>query len=156
MAVGIFNGSAPGSTVSIMNSTLSRNSATYGGGIINVGSLAVVSTTMRGNTAMRGGGIYNGNADAIVGSSIISASINAGNVGGDCSSPGTFTSNGYNLAGVDCAFSSVGDRTVAHTWRPIGIGPLALQRRPHSDDGRVLQEPREGCDSRGSSGCCRG
>ena len=114
-----------------MNSTLSRNSATYGGGIINVGSLAVVSTTMRGNTAMRGGGIYNGNADAIVGSSIISASINAGNVGGDCSGPGTFTSNGYNLAGVDCAFSfSVGDRTVAHTWQPIGIGPLAYNGGP--------------------------
>ena len=127
---GIYNGSAPGSTVSITNSTLNRNSATYGGGIINVGSLAMTSTTVRGNTAMSGGGIYNGNAEDIVGSSIFSASINAGNVGGDCSGPGPFTSNGYNLVGVDCAFSSVGDRTVAHTWQPIGIGPLAYNGGP--------------------------
>ena len=31
------------------------------------------------------------------------------------------TSNGFNLVGADCAFSSIGDQTVADTAHAIGI-----------------------------------
>jgi hypothetical protein len=100
---------------------------------------------------MSGGGIYNGNAEAIVGSSSLSASINAGNVGGDCSGPGEFTSNGYNLAGVDCGFSSVGDRSV-HTWQPIGIGPLANNGGPTRTMALFIKSPAKDAIPVGASG----
>jgi predicted outer membrane repeat protein len=46
-------------TLAVINSTLSGNSATtYGGGIFNLGVLTVVNVTLSGNSANYGGGIY--------------------------------------------------------------------------------------------------
>jgi hypothetical protein len=56
---GIYNDTS--GNVTLMNSTLSGNSAAYGGGIENTGTLTVTnSSTLSGNSAhSKGGGIYN-------------------------------------------------------------------------------------------------
>jgi hypothetical protein len=56
---GIYN--CLGSTLTIINSTFSRNSAEGGGAICNGGSLTIISSTFSGNVARkhRGGGIFN-------------------------------------------------------------------------------------------------
>ena len=94
----IFEGS---SAITVSNSTISGNSGAFGGGILNVGTATLLRTTLSGNTAHEGGGIYNSvSGQQIPASAMLAASINAGNVGGDCSGSGTATSNGYNLVGA--------------------------------------------------------
>ncbi|MDB5076917.1 MAG: hypothetical protein JWO42_3096, partial [Chloroflexi bacterium] len=53
---GIYNA---GGTLTVSNSTLSGNSATFGGGINNAGTLTVSNSTLGGNSAPSGGGILN-------------------------------------------------------------------------------------------------
>jgi hypothetical protein len=48
-----------GGTVTITNSTLSANIATFGGGILNYGLLTITNSTFSGNSAPSGGGIDN-------------------------------------------------------------------------------------------------
>jgi len=50
-------------TLSIVNSTISSNTALIGGGLYNNGALAITNSAIRGNTASRGdgGGLYNNN-----------------------------------------------------------------------------------------------
>jgi len=55
---GIFNGGA--GTLTVINSALSGNTADFGGGVYNGGTLNVVNSTISGNTAnTEGGGVYN-------------------------------------------------------------------------------------------------
>ena len=49
----------------MINDTLSGNSASYGGGIFNIGSLEITNSTLNGNSASYGGGLY----DSISGAS---------------------------------------------------------------------------------------
>jgi predicted outer membrane repeat protein len=53
--------SAPqlGQSTVVSDSTISGNSATFGGGIANVLALTVADCTLTGNSAAKGGGIYN-------------------------------------------------------------------------------------------------
>jgi uncharacterized repeat protein (TIGR01451 family) len=102
-------------------STVSGNSATsVGGGIFTRNALTIVSSTVSANSASSGAGIF----QDTFGSSRIISSIDAGNSAGDCSGPGAFASDGYNLVGSDCGFSSTGDQTVADSASAIGIKPL--------------------------------
>lgn len=55
---GIFNNS--GSTLTLRNSVVSENEATYGGGIYNAGTLSLIASEIRGNEAGLGGGIGGG------------------------------------------------------------------------------------------------
>ena len=52
---GIYNSGA----LTLINSTVSSNSARNGGGIYNSGTLTFVNSTVSGNSAAQGGGIYN-------------------------------------------------------------------------------------------------
>ncbi|QFS47669.1 hypothetical protein GXM_05161 [Nostoc sphaeroides CCNUC1] len=61
---GIFNDASSGKTgiLSLINSSVSGNTANSGGGIYNQGgNLSLTNSTVSGNTATSGGGIFNGN-----------------------------------------------------------------------------------------------
>jgi hypothetical protein len=81
-------------TATLTNSTLSGNSAGVdGGGIFNGGTAILTNTTLSGNSAgTRGGGIYNLDTLTLI-NSIIANSAS----GGDCRNASTITSSGGNL-----------------------------------------------------------
>ena len=96
---------AGGGDLSIVNSTISGNSANTGtgGGIYNFNSsLRITNSTITGNSAGSGGGIYN---DGSQGASIVEISntiLNAGASGENIfNNGGTVTSIGYNLSSDD-------------------------------------------------------
>ena len=118
-----------GNTLTITNSTISGNSAdndadTSDGGGVYVGSgTSIVSfSTISGNVASgAGGGIFvDSGATAIVKNTIVANSTN-----GDCSSSGTFTSDGHNLSddtSCNSDFSGTGDlRDTAAGLDPDGL-----------------------------------
>ena len=118
----IFDGS--GRTLDITTSTVSGNTADVGGGIYNVaGGVSLVASSVSANSASTGGGVVRDAIDPASASITLASSIDAGNAGGDCL--GGIVSNGYNLVGADCVFSTIGDQTVADALSAIGIGPLA-------------------------------
>lgn len=96
---GIFNGSSGligGAPATVLNITISGNSAVFGGGIFNAGEINdVIHVTIAYNNAFQGGGIRNVNGGSFsrIQSSIIANSIN----GGDCSNAGYIASWGYNI-----------------------------------------------------------
>jgi hypothetical protein len=101
-AGGIHNGS--GGTLSIVNSTISGNTAdSIGGGVSNSGTTHLYNVTITNNTAGtggtgNGGGIYNASAVTLtLRNSIIAGNIDAAinQVFNDCA--GTVTGEGYNL-----------------------------------------------------------
>ncbi len=112
---GIFNGSSGsiggGSPDTVLNTTISSNSAVFGGGIFNAGQISdVIHVTIAYNNAFQGGGIRNVGSGSFWGiqSSIIANSIN----GGDCSNAGSISSWGYNiLSDNTCSdiFTNTGD-----------------------------------------------
>ena len=54
---GIFNGGV--GTLTIINSALTGNTAAFGGGVYNGGTLKIINSTISGNTANEGAGVYN-------------------------------------------------------------------------------------------------
>jgi HYR domain len=92
---GISNAS-PASTLTVINSTISGNSAGgQGGGISNAGTATVVNSTINGNSAPQGGGVFNGeNATLNLTNTIIAGSLGGG---GDCVNNGTIGTNSHNL-----------------------------------------------------------
>ena len=122
-------------TLTVIQSTITANSASYcGGGIDNEGTLTVNNSTISGNGATYNDGagitvgVYNTTATLTINNSTISGnsapaggaiwiysgsaasqnSVVANNSGGNCS--GTFTSNGYNLSSDNtCNFNGPGD-----------------------------------------------
>src|SRR5437762_12006211 len=52
-------------TLTIINSTLSGNTAGFGGGVFNSGTLTIINSTVSGNTASEGAGIYNSGANTL-------------------------------------------------------------------------------------------
>jgi hypothetical protein len=91
--------------VSIVNSTISDNSATDGGGAIfnYAGAVQFANSTISGNSAGSGGGVYNvpdqfGAARIETGNTIFNAGASGENIFND---GGTVTSDGYNLSSDD-------------------------------------------------------
>ena len=93
--------------MTVSNSTISGNSADYGGGISNgssVGSifsrLTVSNSTISDNSAsVSGGGIYNSGGGGDAGLQLGSTILNAGSSGENIFNAGaTVTSHGYNLS----------------------------------------------------------
>jgi hypothetical protein len=71
-----------GSTVAVIGSTFTANSARSGGGIGNRGTLTVGGSTFAGNTAtVHGGGIDNFATATVIGSTFTANSAGSGNGG---------------------------------------------------------------------------
>ena len=86
-------------TLSVTSSTLSGNSANFGGGIFNSGGLTVTSSTLSGNSAsISGGGIYNINSSSSVSLSNTLLAKGASGANYVADSGSTLTSGGYNLS----------------------------------------------------------
>src|SRR5207244_2711799 len=80
-------------TMTLINTTVSGNSAGVGGGIANGATLTLMNSTISGNSGGVGGGIANLGPN---GTAALKNTILAGNpTGGDCS--GTISSQGHNL-----------------------------------------------------------
>ncbi|HEX8567524.1 MAG TPA: carboxypeptidase-like regulatory domain-containing protein [Pyrinomonadaceae bacterium] len=121
---GIYN---DGGTASLTNSTISGNTARYGGGIYNTGTLTITSSTITANTAQgavgpgSGGGIFN----SASGSLILTNTIVAGNLVINSSSPdiagGVSPTSSFNLIGGDPKLGSLADNggpTQTHALLP--------------------------------------
>jgi hypothetical protein len=85
-----------GGTLTVINSTITENSAAFvfGGGISNDGNLTVTNSTMSGNSAPTGGAIDNIGTTTI-GDTVLDAGASGGTI---FNRGGTVTSLGYNLA----------------------------------------------------------
>jgi hypothetical protein len=93
---GIFNSGAT-STLTLTNSTVGGNSAPgdVGGGLCNLGIATLMNCTVSGNSATGGGGVFNNLGTLTLGNTII-----AGNTGGtEPDAQGVFASRGNNLIG---------------------------------------------------------
>lgn len=133
-----------GGRLTINNSTVNANSASFGGGIANgAGLVTINNSTLSGNTATAsGGGIY---GNATVQNIIVANSP----FGGNCS--GTITSNGYNLSGDNsCSFDGPGD---LNNTDPK-LGPLQNNGGPTQTMALLSGSPA--IDAGNPSGCTDG
>ena len=90
-------------SLTLTNSTLSGNHADIGGGINNNGTLNITNRTFSGNFAQEeGGGIYNSGTLTIANSIVANSTY-----GGDCSASFPITDGGHNLSSDDsCGFDT--------------------------------------------------
>jgi len=149
--------------VSIVNSTISSNSAADGGGAVfnYAGALQIANSTISGNSAVSGGGVYNvpdqfGAATIETGNTIFDAGASGENIFNDA---GTVTSHGYNLSSDDGGGYLTGTGDQINT-DPL-LGPLQnnggptfthalLLRSPAIDAGDPSFTPPPSSDQRGS------
>jgi len=91
---GIYN--CPTSTLTLINTTISRNSAVIGGGICNGGFLRIINSTFSGNVARQheGGGIANYGTLFITNSTVSGNSSGASGLAGGILNGGLFQSSG--------------------------------------------------------------
>ena len=103
-------------TVTVINSTLSDNFANSGGGIHNFDSVTVINSTLSGNSATSGGGIYNasGSTMTVVNSTISgnTATTGGGILNGGALMVTSSTFSGNNGGGI---FYNVGTVHLAGT-----------------------------------------
>ncbi|HWL02318.1 MAG TPA: choice-of-anchor Q domain-containing protein [Microbacteriaceae bacterium] len=102
----------------VINSTLSGNAATFGGGIHNLGSgaLTVTYSTLAENTATRGGGGYRWEGGTItISNTILFAST--------CDAYSVIIDGGYNVSDT-CTFYAPSGTSIAGS-STIGLAPLA-------------------------------
>jgi hypothetical protein len=168
------------STLTVRNSTLSGNTAFFGGGIINDGSATLINSTLSGNTATgAGGGILNGNNGTLTltnstlsGNSVLSdtgggggidnyGSSNVRNtiVAGNTSTSGT----GPDARSSSNTFNSLGHNLIGNTADATGFGssdlknldPLLgpLQNNGGPTDTRALLPGSPAVDTGANSGC---
>ncbi|MET0230684.1 MAG: choice-of-anchor Q domain-containing protein [Rhodanobacteraceae bacterium] len=135
-------------TLAVVNSTFSANTGTGGGGAIYTvaGDANISFSTFAGNTAPFGAGVYNDGGGS--GTMVVSSSLFAGNVDGNCD--GVLSSGGYNLSDdTHCgsAFTGPGDENgVALALQPLGAygGPTATQP-PVAGDPAIDHVPAGSC-----------
>ncbi len=138
---GVMNGSA--STLTLIDSTVSRNSADEGGGVIqrSAGSTTLLRTTVTQNAVTRfgGGGVQRQSGTVNLQNSIVAGNLkaqfdffaNSADVFSDFGAGAGFTSSGYNLIGdigaVAGVFTQTGDQAGSGgaTIDPR-LGPLML------------------------------
>jgi len=91
---GIYN--CPTSTLTLINTTISRNSAVIGGGICNGGFLTIINSTFSGNVARqhKGGGIANYGTLFMTNSTVSGNSSGASGLAGGILNGGLFQSSG--------------------------------------------------------------
>lgn len=108
----------------LLNVTISDNSANYGGGMYNFegGSAMLTNVTFSSNSATVGGGIFAlGSGSLILKNTLLTGGIASS--GPDCS--GTLTSYGYNLILDTTGCTLVGDETGNIYGLDPLLGPLA-------------------------------
>jgi hypothetical protein len=135
-----------GGTLTLLNSTVSANTATvaYGGLDNSSGTSILTFTTVASNTAVNSAGGIRAAGEVLIQNSLI-----AHNVPTNCN--GTFTSAGHNLdSGTSCGFSATGDITdtapLIGSLDANGTHPL-LEGSPAIDAGLCL--PSVTTDQRG-------
>jgi len=119
---GILN--ADTATLSIINSTLSGNTAGFGGGVFNSGTLIIINSTFSSNMASEGGGIYNSGSGMLT----ITNSTFSGNAASE-------TGGGvFNIGTLQLANSTVSDNSAAFlaggilNFNNLEIGSTILDR----------------------------
>jgi CSLREA domain-containing protein len=91
----------------LTNSTITGNSDTIGGGILNNGTMTLANSTISGNSSTVGGVCCTGGGILNNGLATFENTIVAGNNGGDCFSDGSLTDAGYNLSSTGtCGFDA--------------------------------------------------
>ena len=95
-----------GTALNIDDSTLSGNTAQFGGAIINWTTMTLSDSTVTLNTSTggAGAGLYNNVGTATIGNSILSANVGSF----DCAGPATYVTNGYNYRGATCTGLAAG------------------------------------------------
>ena len=93
-------------TATLIDSTVIRNYATQGGGIITYTTLTLTRSTVSLNTATDGGGIFSIKGNIVVTSSKVSRNTATDRGGGIYNAQGTLTLSGYsavirNTAGIE-------------------------------------------------------
>ena len=119
---GILN--ADTAMLTIINSTLSSNTAGLGGGVFNSGTLIIINSTFSSNMASEGGGIYNSGSGMLT----ISNSTFSGNAASE-------TGGGvFNIGTLQLANSTVSDNSAAFlaggvlNFNNLEIGNTILNR----------------------------
>jgi hypothetical protein len=111
---GILNG--VGATLTITNSTLSGNTAGFGGGTFDSGTLTIVNSTVSGNTASQGGGTYSdGGGTLTITNSTISGNTAASAGGGS-----------FNLRTLEIANSTLSDNSADSGGGISNIGTVEI------------------------------
>jgi len=103
---GILNGA--GGALTITNSTLSGNTAAFGGGAFNSGTMTITNSTVSGNTGGEGAGIYNaGGSVATITDSTFSGNT-VTQTGGACFNLGTLQITNSTFSDNSAAFLAGG------------------------------------------------
>jgi hypothetical protein len=118
---GIYNHSG---TLTLSNSTLSGNTARYGGGIYNNGTLTLSNSTLSGNSAGHAGGIYNSTGTLTVSNSTLSGNY-ADYEGGGIYNQGTLTLSNSTLSGNSAELYH-GGGIYTYGTRPVTLTNVTL------------------------------
>src|SRR5262249_15464629 len=134
-------------TVTLLNSTVSGNtSSSGGGGLFNASTLRLLNSTLSGNTtASLGGGVRNSGGGLVALKNTIVAH-NTASTGGDCN--GAITSQGHNLdSDGSCSFGGAGDLSAMDPK----LGPLQNNGGPTQTQALLAGSPA--IDAGDSVGC---
>lgn len=140
--------------LSVINSTISGNTARFGGGIESRGVLTLTHSTVSGNSAVEGGGfairIMVSNDETLIANSIIAN--NTAEIEPDCL--GVITSLGNNLIGNDsgCGFIPGDGDTMGTKARPVDarLGALADNGEPTATNALLPGSPAIDASAEGS------
>jgi CSLREA domain-containing protein len=142
-AGGIYN-SGSSASVSLINSTVSGNTAPLDGGIGNFSSLTLTNTTVSNNRMTVNDSNYSGGVNT-AGTVIVRNTIIAGNMsaGGNLDIHGLFTSQGYNLVGNTTGGSgfSAANNDILNPSSGAMLGPLTDNFGPTQTHALLVNSP---------------
>lgn len=134
--------------ITVLNSTISNNSADHSGGgvFVEVGDATFNNSTVTGNSANGiegyngdGGGIHNQGGAVTIRNTILAGNIDPPDawntvLADDCSGAGGIVSDGYNILGNDtgCTFTAAGGDQIGNQAAPVDplLGALASNGGP--------------------------
>ncbi len=147
---GIINGDV--ATVTVTNTTISGNSAYYGGGIYNSYIGTLTNVTLSGNNGTVGGGIVQDSSYSRT-ITLTNTIIVRGSMGGNCHSFGMpFASNGYNLSSDGTCATYLNQTGDLNNTNP-NLGPLANNGGPTQTHALLPGSPAIDQIPVGTNGC---
>ena len=130
-------------TASIVNSTVSSNTATTGGGIYNAGTLSVSNSTIAGNFASsQGGGVANFGTLSTVSTTIAHNNVASGGTGGGL----------QNNGGVVGLYNTIVSQNTAGTTSPATYSDVAGAILPASSNNLIGSDATAGLGTLASNG----